>query len=291
MRIAVIGRGTWGSKIVRTLATIDDVELIAESRNVDVILRRQPAGVLIVTPSATHVEVAIPFVEAGVPTFIEKPLATTVAGAIRIREAALRFGTPVVVGHVHLYNPAFQVAKKLLPEIGTVQTVFWEGMNHHPRTDSSVLWDWLPHGLSMAQSLFDANPDLAQAWGVGAAVGFKSAIAKFVITGVPFIANVSWVSPLKRHRMTIVGEDNSLTFDDTAERKLSLGNSRGTSYPAYSDELPLTRELRAFIGMLRAGRLDTIQLESEVAIVRAIVAAEESARNAARLVAIDNCPS
>ena len=155
MRIAVIGRGKWGMNIVRTLATMRAVELIGKSKNFDVVLRQQPAGVLIATPSATHAEVAIPFIDAGVPTFIEKPMATTAADAIRIREAALRSGAPVVVGHVHLYNPAFQAAKKLLPEVESVQAVFWEGMNHHPRTDSSVLWDWLPHGLSMAQALFD----------------------------------------------------------------------------------------------------------------------------------------
>ncbi|ORV55546.1 hypothetical protein AWC06_03865 [Mycobacterium fragae] len=287
----MIGRGKWGMRIVRTLATMRDVELIDESKKFDVVLRQRPAGVLIATPSATHAEVAVPFIDAGVPTFIEKPMATTVADAIRIREAALRSGAPVVVGHVHLYNPAFQAAKKLLPEVETVQAVFWEGMNHHPRTDSSVLWDWLPHGLSMVQALFDANPVFAQAWGVGEESRFIAALTKFVIAGVPFTAHVSWISPVKRHRMTIVGEDNSLNFDDSAERKLLLRNSRGTSYPAYSEELPLTRELRAFIDVMRAGRLDTTQLESEVAIVRAIAAAEESARNAARLVANDTCRS
>ena len=173
MRIAVIGRGKWGMNIVRTLATMRDVELIDESKNFDVVLRQQPAAVLIATPSATHAEVAIPFIDAGVPTFIEKPMATTLADAIRIREAALRSGAPVVVGHVHLYNPAFQAAKKLLPEVETVQAVFWAGMNHRPRTDSSVLWDWLPHGLSMAQALFDVNPSFAQAWGVGEAVAVQ----------------------------------------------------------------------------------------------------------------------
>jgi predicted dehydrogenase len=289
MRIAVIGRGKWGTNLVRTLATMPDTELIDESRNLEDVLRQQPAGVLIATPSATHAQIAIPFIDAGVPTFIEKPMATIVADAIRIHNAALRSGTPVVVGHVHLYNPAFQAVKKLLPEIETVQAVFWEGMNHHPRTDSSVLWDWLPHGLSMAHALFGANPDSAQAWGIGEGPRFKAAIAKFEINGVPLIANASWISPQKRHRMTLVGENDALIFDDTADRKLSLHNSRGTSYPVYGEELPLTRELRAFIDVLRAGRPDTIQLESEVAIVRAVAAAEESARNAGRLVAINNC--
>ena len=291
MRVAVIGRGRWGGNIVRTLATMRDVEIIGESKDIDVILRQQPAGVLIATPSATHAAVAVRFIEAGVPTFIEKPMATTVADAFRIREAALRFDTPVVVGHVHLYNPAFQAARKLLAEVGPVQTVLWEGMNHHPRIGSSVLWDWLPHGLSMAQSLLDSGPESVQASGVGKAPEFQSANAKFVIAGVPFVANVSWLSPRRRHCMTIVGEESLLRFDDTAERKLSLCNSRGTLYPSHSQELPLTRELRAFVGAIGGGILDTVQLEREVTIVRAIAAAEESARTASRLVAIDNCPS
>jgi len=291
MRLAVIGRGRWGGNIVRTLTTVRDVELIGESKDMNVVLRQQPAGVLIATPSVTHAEVAIPFIEAGIPTFIEKPLATTVVDAIRIRDAALQSGTHVFVGHVHLYNPAFQAAKKLLPEVGTVHALLWEGMNCHSRSGSSVLWDWLPHGLSMAQSLFDANPSSAQAWGVSGASGLTSAKAQFLIAGTPFIANVSWVSPRKRNRMTIVGEDSLLTFDDTAERKLSLHSSRGTSYPAYSQELPLARELRTFIGLLRAGGLDQIQLERDVTIVRAIAAAEESVRNSARPVAIGTSPS
>src|ERR1700757_1279703 len=147
MRVAVIGRGKWGMNIVRTLATMRDVQVIDESKNFDLVLRQQPAGVLIATPSATHAEVAIPFIDAGVPTFVEKPMATTVADATRIRDAALRSGAPVVVGHVHLHNPAFEAAKQLLPDVENVQAVFWEGMNDHQRTDSSVLWDWLPHGL------------------------------------------------------------------------------------------------------------------------------------------------
>ncbi len=288
MRLAVIGRGKWGMNIVRTLATMRDVQLIEESRDLSIILREKPAGVVIATPSTTHAGLALPFLEAGVPTFIEKPMATAVDDAMRIREAALRSGTPVVVGHVQLHNPAFQAAIQLFSRFESVQAVFWEGMSLHPRTDSSVLWDWLPHGLSMAQAIFGASPGFAQAWGVGEPSQFKAAIAHFVIGGVPFIANASWISPLKRHRMTIVGENESLTFDDGAKRKLSLRNPQGTSFPVYDEELPLTRELGNFINVLRAGKLDMAQLENDVAIVRAIATAEESARNAGQLLAIDN---
>ena len=129
MRLAVIGRGKWGMNIVRTLATMRDMELIDESKNFGVVLRQQPAGVLIATPSATHAEVALPFIDAGVPTFIEKPMATTVADAIRIHKAALRSGVTRFRGTRAFVQPRVSGAKKFLPEVGTVQAVFWEGMN------------------------------------------------------------------------------------------------------------------------------------------------------------------
>lgn len=286
MRLAVIGRGRWGTNIVRTFATMRDVDLIDESKDVYAVLRQRPAGVVVATPSATHADVAIPFIEAGVPTFIEKPMATKVADAIRIRDAALRSGAPVVVGHVHLFNPAFQAAKQLLPEVGTVQAVFWEGMNERPRSDSSVLWDWLPHGLSMAQDLFDGDPSSAQAWCSGRASRCETAIASFGVNGVPFFAAVSWLSSHRRHGMTILGSDNSLIFDDTAHDKLVLRSSKGTSYPEYGSALPLTSELEAFIALMRNGKLDANQLERDLAIVRTIAAAEESARNGGRLVVV-----
>lgn len=273
--------------IVRTLAMMRGVHVIEESKNIDDILQRKPAGVLIATPSATHAEIALPFIGAGVPTFIEKPMATTVDDAVRIYDAVSDSGVPVIVGHLHLHNPAFRMARKLLPEVGPVEALFWEGMNNSPRTDSSVLWDWLPHALSMAQVLLDSEPGSAQAWGVGEPVRFRATIAKFMIAGIPLFANASWMSPVKRHRLTIVGTHKSLVFDDNVDRKLSLFNPLVTSFPEYGEELPLTSELRAFIDLLSTDRLDAAtNIGNEVTTVRAIAAAEESARSGGPLVTI-----
>ena len=77
--------------------------------------------------------------------------------------------------------------------------------------------------------------------------------------------------------MTAVGADATLIFDDNAERKLALYDKRGeTSHPPYADELPLTRELRAFLEAIRSADPSRHHLASAVAIVRAIAAAEES---------------
>jgi predicted dehydrogenase len=267
---------------------MSDVELVAEARDVDAILRERPAGVIIATPAATHAEIALRFVEAGIATFIEKPMTIAVADAVRVRDAALRSNTLVFVGHIYLYNPAFQKAQELLPRVGRVLTVMFEGKSSSPRTDSSVLWDWLPHGLSMAHALFGTNPTSVQAWGTGNPLRLEEAMAMYVFGSVLFISQVSWLSPVKRKRMFIKGEEATLILDDAAEKKLSLCEPHGISFPAYDQERPLARELRAFIDAISAESKGTTELARGVSIVREIAAAEDSARNAGQLVTMSD---
>jgi hypothetical protein len=49
--------------------------------------------------------------------------------------------------------------------------------------------------------------------------------------------------------------------------------------PCYENELPLTRELRAFLDLIRSRSTDSSHTALGIAIVRAIDRAEESIRN------------
>jgi predicted dehydrogenase len=167
----------------------------------------------------------------------------------------------------------------LLPALGAIQYVLCEGMNDRPRTDSSVLWDWLPHHLSMANAIFGQHPANAQAWSLSGGAMPEAAVAKFQYGDVPAISKISWLSPVQRRTTSIVGEKLTLIFDDRADRRLAVHDKRGgITYPAYSDELPLTREMGAFLDAVRSGIFDTAQVELGLAVVRAIAAAEESIR-------------
>ena len=63
LRLGLIGRGHWGRNIERTLRSFDDVAVIPIGRN-----EQRPSsldGVLIATPSDTHAELALPYIEIG----------------------------------------------------------------------------------------------------------------------------------------------------------------------------------------------------------------------------------
>jgi predicted dehydrogenase len=283
MRLGLVGRGRWGQIIARSLAGFDSVTTVPIARG-----DARPAnldGVIVATPSATHAEVAIPYIEARIPTFIEKPLATSVVDAARIAEAAKSSGAPVFVGHIHLYNPAFQAALNLRDEIGPVRALLCEAANERPRADTSVLWEWLPHPLALACALLGRDPDHVEAWGLIGRTPLQAAVARYDFGAVPALMTVNRVSSDAVFRVTIAGERATLVFDDRAERRLALRDSTGTStYPSYDDEPPLTRELRAFVKVIETGRLDGPHLATAQAVVRAIAAAEESvARGGTRL--------
>ncbi len=59
----------------------------------------RPDGVVLATPNPLHVEQALACVAAGVPVLVEKPLADTLEGGIRLCEAADATRAPILVGH------------------------------------------------------------------------------------------------------------------------------------------------------------------------------------------------
>jgi predicted dehydrogenase len=277
LRLGLVGRGPWAGNIEKTLRSFPDVSVTRIGSH-----ESPPAGldgVLIATRSATHAEVTLRYIEAGVKTFIEKPMTTTVADAERIRVAVERSGTSVFVGHIYLHHPIFLAALDLLPTLGEIRYVLCEGMNDRPRTDSSVLWDWLPHHLSMASAIFGRHPTSAQAWSLFGSAMPEAAVAKFEYAEVPMVSKISWLSPAQRRTLSIVGERQTLIFDDKADRRLAVHDKQGrVSYPTYSEELPLTREMGAFLNAVRSDEFDFTQVDIGVAVVRAIAAAEESVR-------------
>lgn len=83
-------------------------------------------AVLLLTPDDTHEELAVATLEAGVATFVEKPLAITVDGADRVLQTARRTGTPLYVGHNMRHMPVVTTMRDLVlaGAIGQVKAIW-----------------------------------------------------------------------------------------------------------------------------------------------------------------------
>ena len=73
--------------------------------------RTKPDGVIIAGPNVTHLAAALACAARRIPAIVEKPVADTVADALKIVEAARRANVPMLTGHHRRYNPIMQAAR------------------------------------------------------------------------------------------------------------------------------------------------------------------------------------
>jgi predicted dehydrogenase len=285
LRIGLLGSGPWGRNIRRTLESFDRVSVAVIPKGGASVGGLD--GVIVATQSASHAQVALPYIEAGVPTFIEKPMTTSVDDALRIQVAAQRSGAIVFVGHLYLHHPAFVVALKLLPELGTLRHLMCDSLNDRARTDSSVLWDWLPHDIAMARIICNSDAHGVASWRLAGVSLAEAAVCRFQFGDVPMISTMSWLSPARRRQVTIVGEKATLIFDEKAANKLSLHfHGHGPIFPTHSEKLPLSCELEAFLQLIHSAKVDHSHIVAGISVARAIEAAETSITHGGRFVAI-----
>ena len=116
---------------------INECDGIAMS--VDELIRAQVELVIVASPAPFHAQHSIPFIEAGIPTLIEKPVSTSVEDAEAINRAINLHQTPVSIGYCLRYLPSAQKLKILL-EQGRIGTLY----NAHIEI-GQYLPDWRPH--------------------------------------------------------------------------------------------------------------------------------------------------
>ncbi|MEQ3549275.1 Gfo/Idh/MocA family oxidoreductase [Pseudonocardia nematodicida] len=132
-RIGLLGAGLIGTEHARTLARIDETELVAVADPSDagralaaelgvahhddyraLLAAGGVDGVVAALPNRMHADAAVAAIEHGVAVLVEKPIAGTLDEARWITEAADRTGVPVLVGHQRRYAPDVVAAKALL---------------------------------------------------------------------------------------------------------------------------------------------------------------------------------
>lgn len=114
--------------------------------------------VSIATPTETHCDIAVPFLESGVSVLVEKPMAISLEQADRMIAAAKMSGAKLMVGHLERFNPAMIA---LRPHV--TQPLYFEIHRVSPfpnrSLDVDVVLDVMIHDLDAVQWL--VGPEVA----------------------------------------------------------------------------------------------------------------------------------
>ena len=135
LRIGMIGIGVGGAEILPAMDSMDSIELVAGADLVPATLatfrarypeaRTYPSArelcedadvdaVWIATPNRFHAEHAILAAEHGKHIVVEKPMATTLADAARMVEAAERHGVKMLAGHTRAFTTPIRALRRLI---------------------------------------------------------------------------------------------------------------------------------------------------------------------------------
>ena len=249
VNVGVVGLGYWGPNIARNLAEGERSALtwICDRREATLhaVHRRHPQArattsyeemladpeldaVAIVTPVSTHFDLALAAIEAGKHVLIEKPLAASSTQAEELIHRADEAGVVLLPGHTFLYSPPVMKIKELLDagELGDVYFLSLSRVNlglH--QADVSVVWDLAPHDLSILSFWVGTSP--AEVSAMTRSCLFQSSPDVAFInlrydTGTIAHLELSWLSPVKLRRTSIVGSKKMVIYDDTSTEPIRV---------------------------------------------------------------------
>lgn len=291
VRLGLIGLGHWGRICLRTLsqdfplgqvtalasgsAKAGDFSVPLFSAWQDLLHSGLCDGVIITTPAHTHVPIAEAAARCGIAVFVEKPLCTDPAEAAGFASMLRDHRVPVLVDHIHLFNPAFQTLLSLRSGLGPVlgiEAVAGKPVPAHP--DLPVLWDWGAHDVAMCLRLMGRLPDGVAARTLGRP-SFADGPGQIVDLDLAFgdvAAHLRLGSlPQRQRLMTVRCQDGVVVYDDTQpENKLTV-NGHPHTVPL---DPPLRLALMEFCRRVRSWTTLSDDVDLAVQVVEVLARAQ-----------------
>jgi predicted dehydrogenase len=327
VNVAVVGCGYWGPNLVRNINSLSEArvtklcdveaERLAHMRTLysgirtttdfgDLVKDREVHAIVVATPVAHHYELGKQSLEAGKHTFIEKPLAATVAEGEALVELAKAKDLTLMVGHTFLYSPAVRKIKELVERraLGDILYVSARRLNLGLfQKDINVAWDLAPHDISIILHVLDVDPISVNCQGkahVNPEIEDVTNISLNFSNGGFATIQSSWLDPNKVREMTFVGEKRMLVYDDVeANEKIRIYDKRvdvpphydsfaefhysyhyGDMYAPYLKQFePLREEMRHFLECLSNGTKCISGGAEGLQVLRILEAASRSLKN------------
>jgi predicted dehydrogenase len=317
-RVGVVGLGYWGPNLARNFDQLAELTWIcdADGERLAAFAGRYPQArvtesfaelladdtldaVVIATPVPTHYELARSAFAAGKHVLVEKPPAMRgeeMDELVRLSEDRDLVCMP---GHLLLYHPGVRKLKELVDSgaLGDVLCVYGNRQNLGIiRQNENALWSLGVHDLSVILHLLDEEPDEAIALGRDfLTAGVEDVVFCYLRFPSGKIAHMhlSWLDPHKMRKLTVVGTEKMVVFDDMElERKVTVYEKgpwqRAESYgewqtrsgdihiPKIATDEPLRLECEHFLALVR-GDGDRRQVARDGArVVRALERLTES---------------
>ena len=330
IQVAVVGAGRWGQNLVRTFDALEGARLkyvcdaaegvrtrmtslypraVVTDQYEEVLEDEDVDAVAIAVDAPLHYAFAKAALEADKHTYVEKPLTLASSDASKLVDLATARRRKLMVGHLLKYHPCIHYLKQMLGsgELGDLLYVYSQRVNFGiVRRTENAWWSLAPHDIAVACHLFDAEPVSVSASGHAY---LQRGVEDVVFANMKFAngrmaqVHVSWLDPHKIRKVTLVGSQKMVVFDDmeAAEKirvydkgaeintldsyaesiTLRMGDIRIPKTPAGE---PLRLECQHFIDCIASDKTPLSDGLDGLKVVKVLEAGSESLRRGGELV-------
>lgn len=326
IRVGVIGCGYWGPNLVRNFVEIPTALVvgvadlnqerldhikgcypqITVTRDYRHLFEMNLDAIVIATPPATHYALACDALLHGLHVLVEKPLTLVSEESQHLIELAEERKRLLMVGHTFVYNPAVRALKRIIDDGEIGQVYYIDAVRVSLglfQKDLNVLWDLAPHDVSILLYILGCRPTSVSARGTSCV---QRDIEDVAYMDLAFPENIlahvhlSWLDPCKVRRITIVGSDKMLVYDDVESLEKIKVYDKGVERPPYTDTFgdfhfsyrygditipnirftePLRVECTHFLECIQTHKSPETDGHEGLDVVNVIEAAERSLRN------------
>jgi predicted dehydrogenase len=285
LRVGVIGVGHLGRHHARILSSLPGARLVGvvdkiggRAAEIATVNRTEAStdyrdllgevdAVTIAVPTELHREIALPFLEAGVPVLVEKPMTRSLGEADDLIAAAAKANVTLAVGHTERFNPAVAAARERLTDPRFIE-VHRLGTFPERSLDIDVVFDLMIHDLDVVLSLVKSDVDSIEAVGVPVLTGRVDIANARLRFANGCIANLT-ASRISRDRVRKIRFFQPMAYlsIDYATQKVELwrlvkGQNGEPSIEGgdvdVANEEPLKRELADFVDAIVSRRAPVV---------------------------------
>jgi predicted dehydrogenase len=200
-------------------------------------------AVVIATPATTHYAMIRSALERGLHVLAEKPLALNLPESHELCRLAAQQQRQLVIDHTYLFHPAIQRGRRAIQDgqLGELRYGYAARTHLGPvRQDVDALWDLAIHDIAIFNCWLNQTPIQVQAQGsvwlqpnpslpiATTSTGLSDLVWVRLAYPSGFQASIHlcWANSDKQRRLSLVGSQGTLTFDELAPTPLTLFQGR-----------------------------------------------------------------
>jgi UDP-N-acetylglucosamine 3-dehydrogenase len=275
LRIGVIGTGSMGKNHARVCSERDNIELVgiadtnkATAKEISTKFGTKPYdeykdllknvdAAIIATPTATHFDIAMDFLNSGKHILVEKPICEKVEKAEKLVKKADDEKLVLAVGHIERHNPVVEFIKKSLTnkKYGDLITIASKRVSNLPTRirDVGVVFDFGVHDIDVMRYLAgEVKSVYAKAGRFNKDIKYEDH-ANIVLNfenNICGIIEVNWLTPIKIRKLFLTCSKSYIEADYINQ---SITDSKVNKIELEKKE-PLKREIEDFVNAIEKNK-------------------------------------